>query len=276
MPAAALSLPFCPGAAHTNLSVPGLCPGLLEEDRDGIRAEPGRISRLEPSPGGKGSCAAWRAREGQRDGHVLLHPGFGGATGAPWPGWEQEHRGARQRQPQILLLQSLWIIHRGAKGVRSLQAVFCPTACSWPAGNALSCLERPRALAAPALGLGFGEMRLGPCTPVGADAAAPGAAPANSLCSSSRKASFSLKGFKSSSYQGALLVPEVLARGLQDLQQAGSEGGGRGGSRRCPGTRRGQGTLQERGISSMRLGWDLGISLTWPCSASLRLVPGQE
>lgn len=59
-------LPKCPGAAHTEPLVPGLCSRAAHGDKGmGSVPEPGRISSREPSPGGKGGSAAWRAREGE-------------------------------------------------------------------------------------------------------------------------------------------------------------------------------------------------------------------
>lgn len=118
------------------------------------------------------------------------------AFGGPWPGCERD-RGVRQRQPQILLFQSLWIMHRGVNGVRPLQAVFLPHSLVLPSRECallpFCCLERPRTPSAPALGPGFGEMQVGTIPPVRADPVAPGAARTNSLSGSSRKEdSFSL------------------------------------------------------------------------------------
>lgn len=89
----------------------GLCPwqGLVQgcpgDSGMGSVLEQGRISSLEPSPGGKGSSAVRRGREGEA-----------GWTRPPAPGiWGLELPGQALKGKMGELFQSLWIIHRGVK-----------------------------------------------------------------------------------------------------------------------------------------------------------------
>lgn len=190
---------------------------------------PGRISRLEPSPGGKGSSGSWRAREGQRDGHVLLHPRFGGATGvrSSLARLARGTQGCSAKATPDLLFLSLWIIHRGAEGVRSVQAVFVPHRLLLAAGNVLSCPESP------------GHFQHLPwdwalerwdrdhpplCELIQRLPELPQQIPSAAVT----EGFLQPVGLSKQQLPGRTFGSEVLARGLQDLQQAGGEAGGRG------------------------------------------------
>lgn len=140
----------------------GLVQGCSWRSGRGSLLEPGRISSLEPSPGGKGTSAAWRG--GMDTSSCTRDLGEALAFGAPWVGWEEEEEGAGQRQPQIRLFQSLGITHRGVKGVRALQAVSAPL----PGLAGRGCASCP-SLSGEAPDtftcLGTGEMRAGTVQP---------------------------------------------------------------------------------------------------------------